>query len=302
VDVDPTTLNVLPEAIEAAITSRTKAIIPVHMAGQPADMEAIWDIARRHGIAVIEDAAHAVGAEYAGRRVGNLDGSLASCFSFYPIKNMTTIEGGAILTNDDDFADRARLFSLHGISKDAWKRYSAAGYQHWDTLLPGFKYNMTDISAVIGIEQLKRLDGFLDTRARYADIYRRSFADLPEIETLREVDGVRHAWHLFVILLRLDRLSIDRDGFMEALRQENIGTGVHFRSLHIQPFYRDHLRLERDDLPSAAAVSDRLLSLPLYPKMTERDVLDVVEAVRKIVAAYRIPTRDVAVDRTPVPA
>jgi dTDP-4-amino-4,6-dideoxygalactose transaminase/nucleoside-diphosphate-sugar epimerase len=303
VDVDPTTLNVLPEAIEAAITPRTKAIIPVHMAGQPADMNAIWDIARRHGLAVIEDAAHAVGAEYAGQRVGNLGGSLASCFSFYPIKNMTTIEGGAILTNDDEFAEKARLYSLHGISKDAWKRYSSAGYQHWDTLLPGFKYNMADISAVIGIEQLKRLDGFLDTRARYAEIYRRSFADLPEIEALREVEGVRHAWHLFVILLRLDRLSIDRDGFMEALRQENIGTGIHFRSLHIQPFYRDHLGLERDDLPNAASVSDRLLSLPLYPKMTERDVLDVVEAVRKVVQAYRIPATDAAAaDRTPVPA
>lgn len=303
VDVDPTTLNVVPSAIEAAITPRTKAIIPVHMAGQPADMDEIWAIARRHGIAVIEDAAHAVGSEYRGVRVGNLEGSLASCFSFYPIKNMTTIEGGAILTNDDAFAERARLFSLHGISKDAWKRYSSAGYQHWDTLLPGFKYNMPDISAVIGLEQLKKLEGFLETRKRYADIYRRSFEDLPEIESLREVDGVRHTWHLYVILLRLDRLSVDRDGFMEALRRENIGTGIHFRSLHIQPFFRDTLGLRREDLPAAAAVSDRLLSLPLYPKMTEADVRDVVAAVRKVVAAHRVPEGQGRIaEREPVPA
>jgi dTDP-4-amino-4,6-dideoxygalactose transaminase/nucleoside-diphosphate-sugar epimerase len=289
VDVDPTTLNIDPRAIEAAITPRTKAIIPVHMAGQPADMDAIGDLARRYNLSIIEDAAHAIGAEYRGERIGNLNGSLASCYSFYPIKNMTTIEGGAVLTNDDDFAERARLYTLHGISKDAWKRYTAAGYQHWDTLVPGFKYNMTDIQAAVGLHQLPRLEDFLQTRERYVAIYREAFADLPEIETLRQVKGVRHAWHLFVILLRLDRLSITRDAFMEALRFENIGTGIHFRSLHIQPFYRQRLRLRREDLPHAAAVSDRLLSLPLYPKMTERDVLDVVESVRKLVTAYRLP-------------
>ncbi|MGH2350964.1 MAG: aminotransferase class I/II-fold pyridoxal phosphate-dependent enzyme [Chloroflexota bacterium] len=289
VDVDPTTLNIDPQAVEAAVTPRTKAIIPVHMAGQPVDMDTIHAIARRHNLAVIEDAAHGIGAEYRGDKIGNLPGTLATCYSFYPIKNMTTIEGGAILTNDDGFAEQCRLYSLHGISKDAWKRYSNAGYQHWDTMVPGFKYNMTDIQAAVGLHQLPKLDGFIQTRERYANLYQEAFADLPEIETLRRVDGVRHAWHLFVILLRLDRLSIDRDGFMEALRQENIGTGIHFRSLHIQPFYRQALALQREDLPNAAAVSDRLLSLPLYPKMTERDVLDVVEAVRKLVAAYRVP-------------
>jgi dTDP-4-amino-4,6-dideoxygalactose transaminase/nucleoside-diphosphate-sugar epimerase len=286
VDVDPTTLNIDPAAVERAITPRTKAIVPVHMAGQPADMDALRDIAQRHGLRIVEDAAHAIGAEYGGQRIGNLDGSLAAAYSFYPIKNMTTIEGGAVLTNDDEFAERARLYSLHGISKDAWKRYSAAGYQHWDTLLPGFKYNMTDVQASLGLHQLKRLDGFIETRERYAAMYQEAFAEVPEIEPLRRVDGVRHAWHLFVILLRTDRLSIDRDGFMEALRRENIGTGIHFRSLHIQPFYRQKLRIRREDLPNAAAVSDRLLSLPMYPKMTERDVLDVIEAVRKLTARY----------------
>ena len=301
VDVDPTTLNIDPERVEAAVTPRTRAIIPVHMAGQPADMDALRAIAERHNLVIIEDAAHAIGAEWDGQRVGNISGSLAACYSFYPIKNMTTIEGGAILTNDDDFAERCRLYSLHGISKDAWKRYSAAGYQHWDTLLPGYKYNMTDIQAALGLHQIKKLDGFIETRQRYANILQDAFADLPEIETLRRVDaqGVRHAWHLFVVLLRLDRLSIDRDGFMEALRQEGIGTGIHFRSLHIQPYYRDTFGYSREDLPHAAAVSDRLLSLPMYPKMTERDVLDVVEAVRKIVAAYRISTNGHAEVSTP---
>src|SRR5215216_1736429 len=203
---------------------------------------------------------------------------------------MTTIEGGAVLTNDDEFAERARLYTLHGISKDAWKRYSAAGYQHWDTLLPGFKYNMTDISAAIGIHQVPRLEGFLRTRERYADMYAEAFKDLPEFEVLRRTETGRHAWHLFVILLNLDKLSISRDEFMEALRQENIGTGIHFRSLHIQPYYSRRYKLQREDLPHAAAVSDRLLSLPLYPKMTEQDILDVIEAVRKIVAHYGLST------------
>ena len=290
VDVDPTTLNIDPAAVERAITRRTKAIIPVHIAGQVSDMDAIRDIAQRHNLKIIEDAAHAIGAEYRGERVGNMSGSLAACYSFYPIKNLTTIEGGAVLTNDDEFADLCRLYALHGISKDAWKRYSNAGYQHWDTLLPGFKYNMTDVQASLGIHQMPRLEGFLETRERYANLYRDAFADLPEIETLRRTETGRHAWHLFVILLNLDKLSISRDEFMEALRQENIGTGIHFRSLHIQPFYARRYKLQREDLPNAAAVSDRLLSLPLYPKMTEQDILDVIEAVRKVVAHYRLST------------
>jgi dTDP-4-amino-4,6-dideoxygalactose transaminase/nucleoside-diphosphate-sugar epimerase len=289
VDVDPTTLNIDPRAIEAAITPHTKAIIPVHMAGQPADMSAIWSIAERHGLAVIEDAAHGIGGAYQGERIGNLHGSLATCFSFYPIKNMTTIEGGAILTNDDAFAERARLFTLHGLSKDAWKRYGAVGSPQWETLVAGFKYNMTDVQASLGIHQLARLEGFLETRQRYASMYQRELAELPEIEMLRTVSGVRHPWHLFVVLLRTDRLSIDRDAFMEALRLENIGAGIHFRSLHLQPLYRQRLHLRSEDLPNAAVVSDRLLSLPLYPKMREQDVRDVIEAVRKLVAWYRRP-------------
>lgn len=285
-DIDPTTLNIDPQDIERRVTARTKAIIPVHMAGQPADMEAIADIARRYNLAVIEDAAHAIGAEYGGRRIGNLPGSLAACFSFYPIKNMASAEGGAILTNDDDLAERVRLLSLHGITTDAWKRYSDKGSPHWETLAAGFKYNMTDVQAAIGLVQLQRLDSFIQTRLRYASIYQEAFAGIPAVESLRCVPDVRHAWHLFIILLRTDLLTINRDEFMQALREENIAPGIHFRSLHIQQFYREQFGLHRDDLPNAAAVSDRLLSLPLYPRMTERDVEDVIKAVRKLVSTY----------------
>ncbi|MEX1254780.1 MAG: aminotransferase class I/II-fold pyridoxal phosphate-dependent enzyme [Dehalococcoidia bacterium] len=285
-DVDPTTLNIDPREIERKITPRTKAIIPVHMAGHPVDMDAVHAIAREHGLAVIEDAAHAIGAEYKGRRIGNLDGSIAACFSFYPIKNMTSAEGGALLTNDDALADRARLLSLHGISADAWQRYGKNGTQHWETLEAGYKYNMTDLQAAIGRVQLQRLDGFLQTRARYAAMYREALADVPEIEILRSVPDVHHAWHLFVVLLRTDLLSINRDEFVEALRAEKVASGIHFRSLHVQPFYRERFGLRPETLPHAAALSDRLLSLPLYPKMGEVDVQDVIEAVRKLARAY----------------
>lgn len=286
VDIDPATLNIDPAQIEAKITPRTRAIIPVHMAGQTPDMDAIWAIANKHNLHVIEDAAHAIGTEYKGTRVGNLEGSIASAFSFYPIKNMTTIEGGAVLTNDDDLAERARLYALHGISKDAWKRYSSAGTAHWETLVAGFKYNMTDVQAAVGIHQLAKLDGFLETRERYARLYREAFADVPQIGVLTSQPDVKQAWHLFVVLLNLDNLAITRDGFIAALKDENIGTGIHFRTLHEQPLYRDLLGHAAADFPAASAVSQRLFSLPLYPKMGERDVVDVIKAVRKIASAY----------------
>jgi dTDP-4-amino-4,6-dideoxygalactose transaminase/nucleoside-diphosphate-sugar epimerase len=286
-DIDPRTLNIDPLQVERKITSRTRAIIPVHMAGQPVDMDAIFALARKYDIPVIEDAAHAIGAEYRGHNIGNLPGSAAACFSFYPIKNMTTAEGGAILTNDESLAERARLLSLHGISTDAWKRYSQEGTQHWETQMAGYKYNMTDIQAAIGLPQLKRLDSFIHARERFATLYREGLSDLPELEFLDCIPGVKHAWHLFVILLKLDSLELDRDGFVDALKQEHIATGIHFRSLHVQKFYRDTLGLARDDLPNAAAVSDRLLSLPLYPKMTDQDLQDVIAAVRKVVIAFR---------------
>jgi dTDP-4-amino-4,6-dideoxygalactose transaminase/nucleoside-diphosphate-sugar epimerase len=287
-DIDPRTLNIDPLEIERRITPRTKAILPVHFGGQPADMDAIYAIAVRHNLAVIEDAAHAIGAEYRGRKVGNLAGSVAACFSFYPIKNMTSAEGGAILTNDETFARRARLLTLHGISSDAWDRYTKNGSHHWETLEAGYKYNMTDVQAAIGLPQLSRLDSFIRTRTRYAAMYREALAELPEVELLMTIPGVTHANHLMTVLLRLDRLSVSRDEYIEALKQENIATGIHFRSLHIQRFYRQTFDLAPEDFPNAASVTDRLFSLPLYPKMSEKDLQDAIRAMRKLTAAFRL--------------
>jgi len=291
VDVEPDTLNLDPNRIEAAITSRTKAIIPVHMAGQPCDMEAISRIANRHKLAVIEDAAHAIGAEYRGRKIGSL--SLATTFSFYPIKNMTTIEGGVLATDDDEFAENARIIGNHGISRDAWKRYSSQGPLHWQLLRPGFKYNMSDIQASVGLHQLPRLEGFLRTREEYAGLYDAAFQDLPLRPLARRL-GIRHAHHLYIVLLELERLGITRDEFLLALKAENIGIGVHFISLHLHPYYQEVQHMQPQDLPVAYDVSQRLLSLPLYPKMTVADVNQVIQAVRKIAAAYATQAKPAA--------
>jgi dTDP-4-amino-4,6-dideoxygalactose transaminase len=286
VDVEQETLNLDASLLEEAITPRTKAIIPVHMAGLPCDMDRIAEVAQRHDLVVVEDAAHALGAEYRGRRVGTL--SPFSCFSFYPIKNITTGEGGLVTMSREEDAERVRLLSLHGMSRDAWKRYGAEGTPHWETVLCGYKYNMTDLQASIGIHQLDRLEGFLEQRARYAALYRDRLAELEGIELLPVPTGVRHANHLFVVLVRRERLRLDRDGFAAALRRDNIGTGIHFRSLHLHPLYRDRFGFQADDFPVANALSDRILSLPLYPKMTEEQVQSVISAVRRIVQHYRV--------------
>ncbi len=290
IDVEPDTLNIDASKIEAAVTSRTRAILPVHMAGQPCDLDRIRAIADRHGLIVIEDAAHAIGAEYHGKKIGTI--SEAATFSFYPIKNITTIEGGLLATNDDHLAERAKILSNQGISRDAWKRYSAEGNLHWQLLAPGFKMNMTDVQASLGLHQLPRLEEFLRVREEYVNMYREAFADLPAVQPLAQRRGIRHAYHLFIILLQLDQLTISRDQFMLALKAENIGTGTHFVSMHLQPFYREALGMRPEDLPVARQVSEQLVSLPLFPKMTVSDVQDVIRAVRKVVTTYSLkPTK-----------
>ena len=299
VDVEPDTLNIDASKIEAAITPRTKAILPVHMAGQPCDLDRIRAIAQRHGLVVIEDAAHAMGAEYHGQKIGSI--SEATAFSFYPIKNMTTIEGGLLATNDDELAERARVLGNQGISRDAWKRYSADGNLHWQLLAPGFKMNMTDVQASLGLHQLPRLDEFIRIREQYVKLYTEAFAELPGIKPLAQRTGVRHAQHLYIVLVQLDRLSITRDQFMLALKAENIGTGTHFISMHLQPYYREAFGMRPEDFPVAAQASARLVSLPLFPKMTVSDVQDVIKAVRKIVTSYARKTKAVGQEvREPV--
>jgi dTDP-4-amino-4,6-dideoxygalactose transaminase len=280
VDCQSDTLNMDPDAVERAITPRTKAIMPVHFGGQPCDMDRIQEIARRHNLRVVEDAAHALPAAYKGRAIGSI-GDL-TCFSFYATKTITTGEGGMVTTDCDEHAERIRIMSLHGISRDAWNRYTADGSWYYEILQPGYKYNLTDIAAAIGIEQLKRCQAFHDSRRRIARRYDRAFADLRDIILPVERPDVEHAWHLYVIQLRLESLRINRGEFIEALKAAQIGSSVHFIPLHLHPYYRERWGYERESLPRASAAFERIISLPIYPDMTDADVDDVVRAVRRI--------------------
>ncbi len=284
-DVLADTLTIDPAEVARRITPRTRAILPVHMAGLPCAMDELLAIADRHRLAVIDDAAHALPARWGDRMIGTL-GDL-TVFSFYAGKNITTGEGGMITTAREDFAARLRTRRLHGISRDAWKRYSTQGSWYYEVESPGFKYNMTDINAALGLHQLRKADRFHALRARYAALYRTGLADLDEIQLPAEPEGVQHAWHLFVIRLRPGRLRIDRDAFVEALRARNIGTSVHFIPLHLQPYYRRAFGYTPDDFPRATAAYRGALSLPLYPRMSEDDVHDVIDAVRRIVQENR---------------
>jgi len=281
VDVEPDTLNIAPRHIEAAITPRTKAIIPVHLYGHPCDMGRIRQIAMTHRLLVVEDAAHAVAAEWHGRSVGTF--SPATAFSFYATKNLTTAEGGMITTDDDDYAEKMRIWVLHGMSRDAWKRYSTEGSWYYEVVAPGFKYNLTDLQSALGLHQLNRLEEMTQWRAQLAARYYDGLCDLPEIELPTVRPDVRHAWHLYAVRLRLSMLTIDRATFIERLKVEGIGTSVHFIPLHRQPYYRDRFGLKPSDFPVADAAYERLISLPLYTRMTDSDVDDVVQSVRHIV-------------------
>ncbi len=277
--------NIDPSEIEEHITSRTKAIIPVHYSGQPCRMDEILACAQDHDLLVIEDAAHAVGAKYYDRMIGTIGD--VTTFSFYAIKNMTTGEGGMITTDDDELAERMRLLSLHGISKDAWKRYTSRGSWYYEVIHAGYKYNMTDIQAALGIHQLARLEQFLEVRSKYVAMYNEAFGETPEIQTPVVNTDVRHAWHLYVIQLDLERLNINRAQFIEALREENIGTSVHFIPVHLHPHYHKTFGYKRGDFPKTEKVYDRIVSLPLYPKMTEKDVEDVIAKVNKVVRQHQ---------------
>jgi dTDP-4-amino-4,6-dideoxygalactose transaminase len=284
-DVRPDTLNIDPVEIERKITPRTRAVIPVHLAGHPCQMDEIRAIAEQHALLVVEDAAHATGAKYRGTMIGSIGD--ATVFSFYAIKSLTTGEGGMITTEDDRLAERMRIARLHGISTDAWKRYSAQGSWYYEVLLPGYKYNMTDIQASLGIHQLAKQEEFLEVRHRYADMYTDAFKHLPEITTPVVENHVRHAWHLYIIRLDLERLMIDRGQFIEALRRENIGTSVHFIPLHLHPYYRERYGFKKGDFPVAEALYEGIVTLPLYPKMSPEDVEDVIETVSKVVTESR---------------
>jgi dTDP-4-amino-4,6-dideoxygalactose transaminase len=284
VDVEPDTLNIDPGEVEAAITPRTRAILPVHYAGHPADLDPLRALADAYRLAVVEDAAHAVSARYKGRLIGSRANPAA--FSFYATKNLTTAEGG-MLTGDPDFLARARVVSLHGMSRDAWKRYDKGSSWFYEVLLPGFKYNMTDIQAALGLCQLRKLERFQQRRRDVVRQYNRAFADEPTLELPVTRPEVEHAWHLYVLRLRPEALTIDRDRFIQQLAERNIGTSVHFIPIHIHPYYRDKYGFTPNSFPVAYRSYTRMLSLPLSAGLSDRDAGDVIEAVLDVVRSHR---------------
>jgi dTDP-4-amino-4,6-dideoxygalactose transaminase len=283
VDVSPDTLCIDPARVAAAITPRTKAILPVHYTGHPSEMRPLLDLARRHNLYIVEDAAHSLPASYEGQSIGSIGDFTA--FSFYATKNLTTAEGG-MLTGRADLMDRARMLSLHGMSRDAFQRYSAEGSWFYEIVEPGFKYNMTDIQAALGLIQLKRLESMQGRRRTIVDRYAAAFVDSDAIQTPVERDNVQHAWHLYVLRLHLDQLTINRARFIEELKERNIGTSVHFIPVHLHPYYRDKYGWQPDDFPVAFREYQRLVSIPLHPRLTDADVEDVIAAVRDVVETH----------------
>ena len=283
VDIDPATLNIDPALIEAAITPRTKAILPVHYAGLAADMPAILANARRHGLKVVEDAAHALPTTCGGRRIGTL-ASDATVFSFYANKTITTGEGGMLVTRDAALAKRAMIMRLHGMSRDAFDRFTAkVPSWYYEIVAPGFKYNLTDIAAALGLHQLKRAHAFSGHRAAIAASYNAAFADLPVITAPLPPAGELHPWHLYVLRLR-PAAGISRDALIERLFAVGIGCSVHYIPLHLQPYWRDRYALQAADFPASQQAYEQMLSLPIYSRMAEPDVARVVAAVRGLLA------------------
>jgi dTDP-4-amino-4,6-dideoxygalactose transaminase len=283
VDVEPDTLNIDPGAVERAITPRTKALMPVHLYGHPAEMDRLLELARAHDLLVVEDAAHALPATYRGRMIGSI-GPLCA-FSFYATKNLTTAEGG-MLTGSRALVDAARPWTRHGIDRD---RQAAAGTKDawwYDVVLPGFKCNMSDMMSAMGLRQLQKLPEFHARRAAIAAAYSAALGEVPQLEVPSERDHVRSAWHIYALRLHLDRLRIDRAQFIEELRLRQISASVHFIPLHHMRFYTEHYGLRREDYPVAERESARLVSLPLHPMLSDADVTDVVEAVRDVAGRF----------------
>ncbi len=275
-DVDPETLCLSPAAVEARITPRTKAILPVHYAGCPADMAAFKDLARQHKLALIEDAAHAIGTECGGRPIGAIGDY--TCFSFYATKNLTTGEGGMLTTEDGEAADRLRKLALHGMSRDAWKRYTAAGSWWYQVEAAGFKYNLTDLAAGLGLAQLARFEEMQRVRESYVRRYHEAFGAAGfELPPDSSRPGDKHSWHLYVLRLDPRAIAIDRGQFIDLLRDAGIGTSVHFIPIHMHPFYQQELGVKPGDFPVTDRAFSRMVSMPLYPRMTTQDVDYVIE-------------------------
>lgn len=277
-DIRRDSMNIDPDQVEERISPRTRAILPVHLAGRPCEMDSLRKIAHRYGLMLIEDAAHAVESRYRGGKIGALGD--ASCFSFYVTKNMTTIEGGMLCTDQDYIANKARVLSLHGMSADAWSRFSDEGYKHYDVIFTGFKYNMTDVQAAIGIRQLAKVDGWLQRRREIWARYDEAFADLPCLRPAPEEAETVHARHLYTLLIDEATAGITRDQFLQTLHRNGIGCGVHYRSLHVHPYYRKRFGFKPDDFPNAYYVGEHTASIPLSPHLTGEQVERIIGVVR----------------------
>lgn len=296
IDVEPDTLLLDVVALEKFLAAperkgidadRVKAILPVHFAGQPCDMDMIFALASQYGLAVIEDSAHALGAEFQGCKVGSdyglgFQGPWASCFSFYATKNITAGEGGMLTTNAPELVEQVAVLRLHGISRDAWKRYQVAGYQHYEVLFPGYKYNMFDLQAALALPQLSHIDEWQQRRQTYTDLYNQGFANIEGLQPIQVKPNRRSAYHLYVVMADRARLGVSRDELLNRIAAAGIGVGVHFRSLTVQKFYREKYGFQEGDFPVAERASDQVLSLPLYPAMHERDVDRVIRTVRQV--------------------
>ena len=283
-DINRSTLNIEPGEIEKKITSSTKAILPVHFAGRACDIASISDIASRSNLLVINDAAHAIETEYCGKKIGCYGAMTA--YSFYATKNIVTGEGGMVVTDNHEMADRIKIFALHGMTKDAWKRFSDSGYKHYEVVYPGFKYNMMDLQAAIGIHQLKKIEIFSVRRREIWDRYNEAFKGLPVFLPSPAAPNTRHALHLYTLLLDIENLTITRDEFLDLMFRENIGTGVHYTALHLHPYYRERFGYAKGDFPNTEFVADRTVSIPLSAKLTDEDVDDVVGAVTQILESH----------------
>ena len=286
-DCEPGTGNLDPARVAERITPRTRAILPVHLAGRPCDMAALGEIAARHDVALLEDCAHAIETRSVQGRSAGTHGR-AGAFSFYVTKNLVTAEGGMLVTDDRAFADRVRVMALHGMSADAWRRFSDAGYRHYDVVDAGFKYNMTDLQASLGIHQLARIEENLVRREEIWRRYDEAFADLPLETPAPPAPDTRHARHLYTVQLEAGRCLVPRDRFLAALHAEGIGTGVHYRAISEHEFYRERLGIRAGEYPVAEDIGRRTLSLPLSPGLSDRDVEDVICAVRRVATAYAI--------------
>ena len=281
VDIDPGTLNMDMDRLEQAITPRTKVIMPVHFAGLPVDLDPLYALAEKHGLRVVEDCAHAIGAEYKGKRIGSF-GDI-QVMSFHPNKNMTTGEGGAVITDDPVVAQAIERLRFHGIDRSAFNRFAKSGSQDYDVVMPGYKYNMMDIQAALGIHQLPALDGFIDRRTRLAKIYLENLASLEEISLPKSPDYAhRHAWHLFTVTIEENPAGLDRAGFIQAMKDHDIGIGLHYPAVHLFAWYREQFGWQAGDFPAALDVGNRIVSLPLFPTLALADQQRVIDTMRRV--------------------